>query len=314
MTTGTETEKRWAVVMAGGDGTRLRSVTLRISGDDRPKQFCRLLGTTTMLDQARARAELLVPPERTLFVLAKTHERFYRPLLTDVRADHLIVQHDNRGTAPAILYAVLRIAAREPEARIVVLPADHYVSDDAGFMNHVEDAWLALARWPELTILLGMTPDRVEDQYGWIEPGETLSDGPPLYRVRRFWEKPAPRVALSIWARGALWNSFVMVARATSLLALIEGAAPALYRTFIGGSEAVGRAAEAEVFRRLYSGITPMDFSRDVLATHRGDLAVLPVSGIAWSDVGDPARLHALAVAQAQGHRDAAGGRGPGAA
>jgi mannose-1-phosphate guanylyltransferase len=303
MTRGTEAEKRWAVVLAGGDGTPLRRFTRRIAGDDRPKQFCRLLGNRTMLDQARARPALLVPPERTLFVVAKTHERFYRPLLTDVRADNPVIQHDNRGTAPAILYALLRIAVQEPEARIVVLPSDHYVSDDVGFMNHVDGAFLTLARWRELTILLGMTPDRAEDQYGWIEPGETLSDSPPLYRVRRFWEKPAPRVALAVWARGALWNSFVMVARATSLLALIERAASALYRAFIDRTDALGRAAETEVFRRRYNGVTPMDFSGDVLAAHRGDLAVLPVSGIEWSDVGDPARVYARAVAQAQGHR-----------
>lgn len=296
----TESERRWAVVLAGGDGVRLRSVTRRIAGDDRPKQFCRLLGQTTMLDQARARAALLVPPERTLVVLAKSHEQFYRPLLAGVPAENLIIQHGNRGTAPAILYSLLRIAVREPEARIVVLPSDHYVSDDVEFMNHVERAFLALARWPELTILLGVTPDRAEDQYGWIEPGETLSERPPLYRVGRFWEKPAPRVALAVWARGALWNSFVSVARVTSLLALIERSAPALYRAFIGATDALGAPAENEAFRKLYTGLTPADFSRDVLAADRSDLAVLPVSGVDWSDVGDPARLYALAGTHAR--------------
>jgi mannose-1-phosphate guanylyltransferase len=296
-------EARWAVMLAGGDGTRLRSVTRRIAGDERPKQFCRLLGETTMLDQARARAALLVEPERTLFVLAKTHERFYRPLLTDVPADNLVVQHANRGTAPAILYALLRIAVQDPDARIVVLPSDHYVSDDVGFMHHVDAAFQALALWPELTILLGITPDRPEVQYGWIEPGEALCDSPTLYRIGRFWEKPAPRVALAVWGRGALWNSFVMVGRAASLLALIERAAPSLYRAFSECTDALGTPAEAEVFRQLYSGVAPMDFSRGVLSEDRDDLAVLPVSGIEWSDVGDPDRLRALAMAQAQGHR-----------
>jgi mannose-1-phosphate guanylyltransferase len=298
-----DTEARWAVMLAGGDGTRLRSVTRRIAGDERPKQFCRLLGETTMLDQARGRAALVVQPERTLFVLAKTHERFYRPLLTDVRSGNLVVQHANRGTAPAILYALLRIAVQEPDARVVVLPSDHYVSHDVGFMHHVDAAFWALARWPELTILLGITPDRPEVQYGWIEPGQALSDSPSLYRIGRFWEKPAPRVALAVWGRGALWNSFVMVARATSLLALMERATPSLYRAFSECTDALGTPAEPEVFQRLYSRIAPMDFSRGVLAEDRADLAVLPVSGIGWSDVGDPERLRALAVERAPWHR-----------
>ena len=67
-----------------------------------------------MLDEARARAALSIRPERTVFVLARSHERFYRPLLADVSADNLVVQHANRGTAPAILYALLRIAVKIP--------------------------------------------------------------------------------------------------------------------------------------------------------------------------------------------------------
>ena len=166
----------------------------------------------------------------------------------------------------------------------------------------MDAAFQALAWWPELTILLGITPDRPGVQYGWIEPGEALCDSPSLHRTGRFWEKPAPRVTLAVWGRGALWNSFVTVGRAASLLALIERTAPSLYRAFSECTDALGTPAEAEVFRQLYSGIAPMDFSRGVLSEDRGDLAVLPVSGIEWSDVGDPDRLRALAMAQ-QGRR-----------
>jgi mannose-1-phosphate guanylyltransferase len=250
-----------------------------------------------MLDEARARAALSIRPERTVFVLTKAHERFYRPLLDDVSTDNLVVQHANRGTAPAILYAVSRIAVKDPDARIVVLPSDHYVSDDVQFMVHVDAAFQALASWPELTILLGITPDRPEVQYGWIEPGDAISDAPALYRVGRFWEKPASRVALAVWARGALWNSFVVVARAGSVLDLMERASPSLYRAFSECEDAMGTAGEVDVFRRLYARIAPMDFSRGVLAAEPRRLAVLPVSGIAWSDVGDPKRLRALALA-----------------
>jgi len=177
------------------------------------------------------------------------------------------------------------------------------VSDDVAFMSHVEAAFQALARWPELTILLGITPDRPEVQYGWIEPGDAISDSPSLYRIGRFWEKPAPRVALAVWGRGALWNSFVVVARAGSLLDLMERASPSLYRAFSECEDALGTAREVDVFRRLYARIAPMGFSRGVLAAEPRGLAVLPVSGIEWSDVGDPERLRALALARAPRHR-----------
>lgn len=74
-------DERWGIVLAGGEGTRLRLMTLRIEGDDRPKQFCRVVGGTTLLEQTRRRAALLVPPQRTLIVVTQAHERFYTPLL-----------------------------------------------------------------------------------------------------------------------------------------------------------------------------------------------------------------------------------------
>ena len=121
-------------------------------------------------------------------------------------------------------------------------------------MSHVDAAFQALARWPELTILLGITPDRPEVQYGWIEPGNVLSDSPSLYRIGRFWEKPAPRVALAVWGRGALWNSFVVVARAGSLLDLMERASPSLYRAFSECEDALGTAGGG---RRVSPALQP---------------------------------------------------------
>src|SRR5262245_14362397 len=106
-----DSHSRWALILAGGDGTRLRPLTRQIVGDDRPKQFCRLLGSDTLLEQTQRRAARLLSPARTVVVVVQSHERFYAPLLADLPSHRLVIQPDNRGTAPAILYGLLRLSA-----------------------------------------------------------------------------------------------------------------------------------------------------------------------------------------------------------
>src|SRR5947208_9922331 len=163
-----------AVVLAGGDGTRLRPLTRQLTGDDRPKQFCRLLGAETLLAVTRGRARRLIAPERLFTVVTRKHERFYRSELADAAPGTVVVQPESRGTAPAILYALRRVAVVAPESPLVVLPSDHYVSDDDAFMARVEGALEAAQTRPNRVILLGIEPVRPETEDGWIEPSALL--------------------------------------------------------------------------------------------------------------------------------------------
>jgi len=141
----TDCGKEWAVILAGGDGTRLKSLTRKIAGDERPKQFCSVLGKVTLLEETRARAALELARERTLYVVNRIHEPYYGPILRNEPVSNLVVQPSNRGTAPAILYSLLRIAAVDPHAVVAYLPSDHYVSDNEQFMAHIHAA-LEIAR------------------------------------------------------------------------------------------------------------------------------------------------------------------------
>lgn len=290
----TANDNRWAVILAGGDGTRLRSLTRAIAGDDRPKQFCEILGKQTLLDQTRRRVGLSVKPEQTLMVVTETHKEFYTPLVSDVAAANLVVQPNNAsGTTPAIVYSLMRLAKHDPNAIVAFFPSDHYFANDATFMSHVESAFRAVKSRPELIVLLGIEPDKAETEYGWIEPARSIFNSFPraISRVEKFWEKPAPAQAQKLMAQGFLWNSFVMVGRVDAFLRTIQQAVPEIYGSFTSIQKSIGATSEPWAIRGLYSELEPSNFSRDVLGARANDLAVMPVKDVGWSDWGDPGRV-----------------------
>jgi mannose-1-phosphate guanylyltransferase len=283
---------RAAIILAGGDGTRLAELTRRVDGVHVPKQFCALLGEVSLLHQTRKRVSLSVPPERVSFVLNKDHERFFSPLLADVSPQNLIIQPQNRGTAPAILYSLLRLAESAPRASVLLMPSDHYVGDEAALMKHVDLAFAAVEQHPQLTVLVGIAPDEPETAYGWIEPASATGMGQrKTLPVRRFWEKPSRDVARELMAKGCLWNSFMMVSQLPTLLGLFILAMPELYASFSKVRPSLGTLFEEQIFGRFYRRLRPSDFSRQVLESAAGSLSVLPVSNVAWSDLGEPHRV-----------------------
>jgi len=284
---------RYAVILAGGDGSRLKLLTRAISGDERPKQFCPILNNETLLDVTRNRVALKIAPENTFFSLTAKHERFYNTILQDVPQRQLIVQPENKGTAPAILYSLLQLAKLQPDATVAFFPSDHYFSDDKAFMNNVETAFQAAQINPDSLVLLGIEPESVETSYGWIEPQETLFGNlaKSVSGVKRFWEKPVIETAQYLMTKGCLWNSFVMVGKVKTFLNLIEKQAPELYKMFAASSTAFGTTAEKATVRSLYAWIMDVNFSSEVLEKATDELYVLRVADVAWSDWGEPQRV-----------------------
>ena len=206
-----------------------------------------------------------------------------------------MIQPENRGTAPAILYGLLRLITMAPRGPVAIFPSDHYVSHDAAFIAHVDGALQAVIARPDLVVLLGITPDSADGEYGWIEPGDPIMGSSPwdLCRVRQFWEKPFPRMAQTLRARGCLWNSFVMVAYPSAILTVIENAVPALFGAFGSVRSRLATPWEDDTLDRLYSRLPSTDFSRQVLATCPTNLAVLALNGVGWNDLGVPRRVMA---------------------
>lgn len=285
--------KTWAVILAGGDGTRLQSMTRAITGDNRPKQFVPVIGRSTLLDQTRRRVALSIERNRTLIVVTQKHRRFYESLANKVSPALLVEQPTNKGTAPAILYALLRVATKSPKAIAALFPSDHFFADDEGFMSHIEVATDAVRVQPEKVMLLGITPTAPETEYGWIEPQPSIlaSAEKSITRVNRFWEKPGLSLATSLMDRGCLWNSFVMVGRVDALLKMTRAALPQLYAAFATVTPTFESAAEQKAAGTLYTQIQDTNFSHDVLSQRPEDLMVMRVADVGWSDLGDPNRV-----------------------
>lgn len=284
--------RRYAIIMAGGDGTRLASLTRAITGHEVPKQFCALLGEHTLLEQTRRRAALSIAPEDTLTVVSRKHEGFYAPLLRDVLDRNVIVQPSNRGTAPALLYSLLRLAAKDPDASVAVMPSDHYLSNEREFMRHVEAAFSVVDGRPELTVMLGMAALAPETSYGWIEPGTSLFTGNfVISSVRRFVGTPPLDTAIDLMRRGSLWNSCVIVARLSTLIGLIMMAEPQLYFAFSSIRHLFGGAFEREAVDRVYLDAPERSFAHDILTSCPVNLAVMPVRGVAFTDLGETNRV-----------------------
>jgi len=283
----------WAVVLAGGDGTRLRSLTRSIAGEDRPKQFCRLCGSRTLLAQTRFRLAPAISPDRTLYTVVKAHERFYSDELADVTPSRVVVQPSNKGTTAAVIYSLRRITSLAGDPIVGFFPTDHHYLREMRFAASVRLAAKVVMSRPDRLILLGASAEYPEVEYGWIEPSGRLDCRltKSLLRVNRFWEKPASHVAQALLARGCLWNTFVMIGRASAFLEMLKSAVPGMVRALsadrpLPGTELAGSNADA-AFARL----TPGDFSKQVLSVSTEQLALLRLGNVGWSDLGTPERV-----------------------
>ncbi|HXJ81824.1 MAG TPA: sugar phosphate nucleotidyltransferase [Candidatus Methylomirabilis sp.] len=285
----------WGIVLAGGQGTRLRGLIREVYGEDRPKQFAVLSGARSLLRQTLDRASLLLSRERTLIVgmagqmgYMAAELRHYQP------RPHVLEQPHDRGTAGAVLLSAHWILAHDPDAVAVVLPSDHFVGDDAAFIDRVAAMAEAAERYPKRIVLLGAQPTDPETEYGWIEPTELIegSGAPDLRGVHRFIEKPEPAAATRLFDSGGLWNTFVFAARAATIVDAGRECLPELHERLTRLSIFAGTEHEQWALRQGYALAPKANFSRDVLERCGEKLAVMRLSDIVpWHDLGTPRRV-----------------------
>jgi len=225
-------------------------------------------------------------------MLTRAHEPFYADQVAGMPSTSMLIQPSNRGTAPAILYSLMRLREMDPKGVVAFFPSDHYFSDDDAFVRQIDSAYALAAIQTEVVFLLSITPETPEVEYGWIDPGSPLENSPSrsAYHVNRFWEKPHQTLALSLMERGCLWNSFVMIGHVYAFLNLVRHTLPDLAASFESIRESFFTMAEPATVRHLYSVIHATSFSEDVLSVRPDRLAVLRGTGLGWSDLGEPSR------------------------
>lgn len=284
---------RWGVILAGGDGTRLRPLTRMISGDERPKQFCPLLGERTLLEQTLRRSELNIPPEQLIVSLTSPHAKWYSQQV-GLNPSQCVIQPANKGTAPPILHALLSLSRLDADALVAILPCDHHYADEQLFSLVLESAFDIAAKRDDSVVLLGAKPDYPEVEYGWIELDSPLQhEEADLFRVRAFREKPPVEVARTLLERGSVWNTFVMVGHVHAFLDMVRAAVPELLTSLQRARLWVRE--ETHIAASVYEEVPSVCFSHCVLSLETRRLAVLRLNNVGWSDLGDPGRA-ALAV------------------
>jgi len=276
----------WVVILAGGEGQRLRPFTTREDGTAVPKQFCRFRDERSLLAATLDRALAVAPPERVLVMVMEAHRAWWERELERLPAGNVLPQPENRGTAVAILQSLVEIHCRDRNPRLVVMPSDADVDDEPVLLAAIEFARKLAGSYPRDIVLLGMTPSHIDCEYGLIVPSAARAG--TTRRVRSFVEKPPLGVARRLTQQGAMWNSFIFACAGWALYELFEDALPSVARAYLS-QLARGRGGDPRL--RAVGEMPVRDFGHDVLERRTERLRLVAVPECGWTDLGTPARL-----------------------
>lgn len=281
----------WSIVLAGGEGERMRMFIEHWLGTHQPKQYCTFVGTRSLLQHTVDRADRISPEEQRITVVARHHCDVARAQLAG-RGGHLLLQPANRGTAAGVFLPLAQVRAADPHATVVIYPADHFVWPEERFAWAIARAVQASEACPDRPILIGVAPESAEGDYGWIVPGQTEPNPTSAPRpIERFREKPSASEAAALLQAGGLWNTLVIVAQAETLWRLGQQHLPELLDRFDTWSPRIGGCDDAATLDTLYGDMPVRDFSRDLLEPSAANWQVFPLDDVLWSDWGRPQRL-----------------------
>lgn len=272
----------YAVIMAGGGGTRLWPVSRK----ELPKQLLPLLAEETLFQSTIARLEKMFPPERILVVTVAEQARVMQEQAPEIPFENYLIEPAPRGTASVVGLAAAVLKLRDPEAMMVVLPSDHFIRNRDLFHYLLRAAFDVAGKGYLVT--LGITPTHPSTAYGYIQQGEALNGDfmYPVYAVKRFTEKPDEKTAQELLRKGDhSWNSGMFVWRVDDILAEIKKQMPSLSKAVASISASWDTPQRDEVLDTHWYDLKVETVDYGVMENAEL-VAVLPAGGLGWSDVG----------------------------
>ncbi len=288
----------YCVIMAGGKGTRFWPRSRAAI----PKQLLQVWGSRTMLEESVERISPLALAERVIVVAGREHADAVHQQLPGIPPGNILVEPSGRNTAPCICLAALWIQKKDPDAVMAVLAADHYIADTGEFCRCLEAA-AAMARQQDRLFTIGISPERPETGYGYIQYGEESGqyEGMPAFQVQKFHEKPSREKAQKFLQQGNfLWNSGMFVWRASTILAEIKTFLPDIYNKLLPIQSLFGTPDAQKAIDAAYAAIEGISIDYGVM--EKSTKVVTLKGNFGWSDVGSWSAVYDISEKDAQGN------------
>lgn len=269
-----------AVIMAGGSGTRFWPQSRRAL----PKQFLRFGSDRTLLQEAVERCEAFIPPERTWIVTGAAHATETARQVPSIASENVLIEPCGRNTAPCIGLAAIQLLAADPDAVMLVMPADHVIRPVAEFQRTVERAAEIVAKDSAALVLFGVVPTYPATGFGYIQRGEALADSSG-FRVASFREKPdAATAARYVASQEFFWNCGLFVWRADTIVEQLKSHTPQIVERLKQLTAVVGTDRWSDILAAEFPQMPSISIDYAVLekAEH---VAVVPAT-FGWDDVG----------------------------
>ncbi len=269
------------VIMCGGVGSRFWP----FSRNERPKQFLDFLGTgRSLLQMTVDRILPLTDPSRIILVTNEAYVDLIREQLPEIDPTNILAEPARRNTAPCICWAANHIAALDPEATIVTLPADHLILREEEFRRNLTEG-IDFVNDKGGLLTIGIKPTGPNTGYGYIQFGDAVEGWPGIMRVTAFTEKPGLELARSFVESGEfLWNAGMFIWRAFDILAAFAKYAPETTALFARGDGKYATPDEMEFVNEIYPQATSI--SVDYAIMEKADNVFVKSADIGWSDLG----------------------------
>ena len=285
------TNNCYCVIMAGGSGTRFWPV----SRASKPKQFIDITDTgKTFLRQTYERFLQVVPQENILVVTAQKYAELVKEQIPELDGSNLLLEPYSRNTAPCIAYATYKLLQRDPEARVVVTPADHAIDNEELFAETIRKAFGYIAE-NDVLMTLGVVPTRPDTNNGYVQAiggKEAYKSDEPM-QVKTFTEKPDKDMATLFISTGEFfWNAGIFLWKASTIKSEMERHLPEVTGLFNGWEMALGSKIEGEFIARAFTDCP--NISVDYGVMEKTDRAWIYPVKFGWSDIGTWESLYTL--------------------